>query len=996
MIENIDDFNIAVLGGGDRCLALLEAVVGLRVGQKGPDVLGVADPNEQATGMLFAKQKGIFTTTEYSDLFTIKDLDLIIDLSRDDSLVEAVKAEKPPWILYVGVYGAREILDYLQIKARIADTLTQIRQHTAEAQEIERLFESFADFVLKKNRERDIYFRDIRENLVSNEWALSQIVQGSTIPTFVIDKEHRVTHWNRACEVLTGYSAAKMIGTDHQWKPFRSEKRPIMADLILDGIKEEDLWLYYGSKWEKSGLIEDGYEAEEFFPQLGKKGKWIFFTAVPIKAPDGAIAGAMETLWDRTKEKHTEEERERHNRELSLKVNQLTANQQAMTQIIEGSTIPTFVIDKDHRVTHWNKALERLTGFSAEQIVGTDRQWAPFYEQVRPSMADVILDEVDELEIEKLYGAKWRKSVLIEGAYEAEVFFPNLGDTGKWCWFTAAPIKTPAGQVVGAIETIWDKTEDKKAEKEREQHTRELATYCSIYATLSGPLGLEGRVKEAIQEVADIFQIDGICIYILTKDHRLHLQYNYGYSEYLCYRSRVADEASMISRVAADGKIAVFDHLPDIDDNEMKLLKQDGLQSLVYIPILDKEKRASGVIRAASEDTGHFGPDETRALELIGNRIGVAIENAALQEEIRSKADFQGNLIGSSNDGIVATDDELNIIIFNPAAEQIFGYSATEVIGQMTIREIYPPAIMQSLDELFADGSDRWNLPWHETSITAKNGEGIPVRFSGTLLRKRNRMMGFVAFFNDLREIKRLERELVNAERLAAIGQTVAGMAHCIKNILHGLKGGSYLVDIGINKDNTDKLKTGWQMVQRNIGRTSDLVQDLLSYSKERDPELKPCLPNEIAGDVCELMKTLAEENNVVIKKKFSPSIGEVVLDPRTIHRCLMNLVSNAIDACRFDESSPKTHRVTVETSLEKDLFVVFDVRDNGSGMTDEVKARLFASFFSTKGSQGTGLGLLVTGKLIEEHKGTIDVTSQLGQGTTFTIRLPYAIQNQG
>ena len=427
----------------------------------------------------------------------------------------------------------------------------------------------------------------------------------------------------------------------------------------------------------------------------------------------------------------------------------------------------------------------------------------------------------------------------------------------------------------------------------------------------------------------------------------------------------------------------------------MNLLRQEGLRSLVYIPILDKEKRAFGVIWAASKNTGHFGPDETRALELIGNRIGVAIENAMLQEEVKRKADFQGKLIGSSNDGVVATDDKWNIVIFNPAAEKIFGYSASDVIGKMNIREIYPPAIIQNLDELLAAGSHEWNLPWRETAITAKNGEGIPVRFSGTILHARKRMMGSVAFFNDLREIKRLEKELVGAERLAAIGQTVAGMAHGIKNILHGLKGGSYLVNIGINKDNADKLKAGWQMVQRNIGRTSDLVQDLLSYSKGREPEYKACFPNEIADDVCELMKEVAGENNVVIERKLSELIGEVVMDPRTIHSCLLNLVSNAIDACRYDDSVTKTHCVTVTSTLESDNFIRFDVSDNGSGMTDEVKEKIFGSFFSTKGSQGTGLGLLVSRKLVDEHGGTIDVTSQLGEGTTFSVRLPFETEGQ-
>ena len=249
--------------------------------------------------------------------------------------------------------------------------------------------------------------------------------------------------------------------------------------------------------------------------------------------------------------------------------------------------------------------------------------------------------------------------------------------------------------------------------------------------------------------------------------------------------------------------------------------------------------------------------------------------------------------------------------------------------------------------------------------------------------------MGTVAFIQDLREIKRLEHELVNSERLAAVGQTVAGMAHCIKNILHGFKGGSYLVDVGLERDNTEKLRNGWDMIQRNIARTSDLVMDLLSYSKEREPEYEPCDPNEIAGDVCELMAGVADDHDVALVRQFSERIGQVVMDPRTVHRCLMNLVTNAIDACIFDPAADKQHQVTLATEIEDGGIVRFDVSDNGSGMSEAVKAKLFSSFFSTKGVKGTGLGLLVTAKLVEEHKGTITVDSTEGKGTTFTLRFP-------
>ena len=990
MIERIEDYKIGIIGGGRRCKALLQAFFTEPDPDQRPVVLAVADTDKNAAGLIYARENGIFTTTDFRELLSIEDLEVIVELTLDDSLKGIIQEEKPPGVLLVDHYAARALLDKFQIRSKMNEIRQIIREGAPHADRSEDLLQEFFHFVMKINEDANTYARETRENLLASEETLAQIVNGSTIATFVIDKNHKVIHWNRACERLTGLSAHNVLGTDNQWMPFRSEKRPTMADLILDGAEDEKLWRLYAAKWNRSDLIDGGFESEDFFPQIGPEGTWLLFSAAPIKDSDGTVIGAIETLQDRTRQKQAEIERERKNKELTAKVAELRDSRQAMSQIINGSTIPTFVIDKDHTITHWNAALERLTGHLAESMVGTSQQWKPFYEKERPSMADVILDQIGETQMQQLYGSKWRQSSLIDGGWEAEAFFPNLGAAGTWCWFTAAPIRTPDGQVVGAIETIWDKTEERQAARELEQHTKELAVFCSIYATLSGSLSLEGRIKAAIQEVALIFQIDAICIFLLKADEQFHLKHSYGYSDMLCFQNRVAQEGSCLLQVVSEGKTTVFDPLPAGGNEETSLLIADGFSAVLYIPIFDRDNKTIAVIRAASKSSGQFDTNDVRSLELIANRIGVAIENALLEESNRRQLNFQARLIGSSNDGIVATDDQWRVLIFNPAAEMIFGYSRDDVIGKMDARDLYPQDIVEAFDSVSGAGMGLDNLPWRETALISWQKETVPVRFSGTLLREKHKIMGSVAFFHDLREIKRLEKELLGAERLAAIGQTVAGMAHCVKNILHGLKGGSYILNTGIEKNNPEKLKSGWQMVQRNIGRTADLVQDLLSYSKEREPEFEPCQPNEIVSDVCELMQGVATEHGVSIEQELSPDIQTVILDPRSLHRSLMNLVSNAIDACRDDDSPDKAHRVRVTTTVEGTEWIRFSVQDNGSGMSDEVKSRLFTSFFSTKGVQGTGLGLLVTSKLIEEHRGTIDVESQLGVGTTFTIRLPF------
>ena len=148
--------------------------------------------------------------------------------------------------------------------------------------------------------------RDITEEK-SAEAMLTNITGGSPIPSFVINKQHKVTHWNVAIESLSGISNQEIIGTDEQWRAFYSEKRPAMADLVVDGASADEIEAYYRGKCKKSRLIDGAYEAEDFFPALGEYGKWLHFTASPIKNEGGEIIGTIETLQDITEEKQLQE-----------------------------------------------------------------------------------------------------------------------------------------------------------------------------------------------------------------------------------------------------------------------------------------------------------------------------------------------------------------------------------------------------------------------------------------------------------------------------------------------------------------------------------------------------------------------------------------------------------------------------------------------------------------------------------------------------------------
>jgi signal transduction histidine kinase len=235
-------------------------------------------------------------------------------------------------------------------------------------------------------------------------------------------------------------------------------------------------------------------------------------------------------------------------------------------------------------------------------------------------------------------------------------------------------------------------------------------------------------------------------------------------------------------------------------------------------------------------------------------------------------------------------------------------------------------------------------------------------------------------------EESRYHQALVHAERLAAVGQTIAALSHHIKNILQGLKTGSELVEGGL-KDRDDKLlRAGWNIVQKNQAKIYELVWDMLTYSKEREPTIKDVDLNEVVRDVLELVEGRAKERGIRLKVKLSADLPHAQADREGIHRALLNIVGNAFDAVE----DCKDPQVGVATTLEAEGgWVRILVVDNGPGIPPDKLGDIFKPFVSTKGAKGTGLGLAVSRKILREHGGDILVEGQPGKTTRFSLRLP-------
>ena len=232
-------------------------------------------------------------------------------------------------------------------------------------------------------------------------------------------------------------------------------------------------------------------------------------------------------------------------------------------------------------------------------------------------------------------------------------------------------------------------------------------------------------------------------------------------------------------------------------------------------------------------------------------------------------------------------------------------------------------------------------------------------------------------------------RQLLEAENLAAVGRAASELAHTIKNIAGALKGGIYVVQRGIEEDNRAYLKRGWGMVEGNIDKIKNLAMDLLDFGKSGNLNFRPDTPLRPVNEALELLGSRAAENGITLKTQVAENLAPIPIDSESLYRCMVNLIQNAIEAFQEESARAEGREIVVEVQPSPEGGVTYRVRDNGPGIDTENQQHIFKGFFSTKGSAGTGIGLMMTKRVVERHGGRIELRSGRGTGTCFTVHLP-------
>lgn len=287
--------------------------------------------------------------------------------------------------------------------------------------------------------------------------------------------------------------------------------------------------------------------------------------------------------------------------------------------------------------------------------------------------------------------------------------------------------------------------------------------------------------------------------------------------------------------------------------------------------------------------------------------------------------------------------------------------------------QCYPCIVKQT----FEDGE----IHSHEEIVTSKNGTSMNCIVHTAPIRDINgKITKVIEMSNDITELRELQ------DKLTSIGLLISSISHGIKGLLNGLNGGIYLVNKGLETDNKDRITKGWDIVLRNVNRIRSMVMDILYYAKDREPNWEQISAIELANETYNVLADKAKDLNIEFVSELI-DIGDFDCDRNAIRALLVNLIENSFDACRVDKSKEE-HKVSFSLDGD-DENIWFAIKDNGIGMDRETREKAFSLFFSSKGGDGTGLGLFIANKICNSHGGVIHLESEQHKGCEFNVKLP-------
>ncbi|HEY7793066.1 MAG TPA: PAS domain S-box protein [Gaiellaceae bacterium] len=411
-----------------------------------------------------------------------------------------------------------------------------------------------------------------------------------------------------------------------------------------------------------------------------------------------------------------------------------------------------------------------------------------------------------------------------------------------------------------------------------------------------------------------------------------------------------------------------------LPEEERTFFESQSVRSLVTVPVFVHGEWWGFVGFDDCVMERAWSAAETDALRTGGSLVAAAIEREHAELVLREHEQKLRAVFDTALDAIFITDDERRYVDVNPAACDYLGVARDELLGRR-IDEFLPDAQLATVEEDWAGyvGGGPVIAEWQ-----SKAADGS-IRIAHASARP-NFVPGLhIAFLRDVTDRKRLEAELINAQKLESLGRLAGGVAHDFNNILTGITGYASLLLERANGD--EALAHDLGEIKRAAERASELTKQLLAFGRRQLFSPRPLDLNVVLADVTGLLRRLVEDQ-VELVVRPAPGLAAVRADPGQMEQVILNLVVNARDAL------PAGGRVTIETRNTDDGCVELVVADTGAGMDAATQAQIFEPFFTTR-EQGVGLGLASVYGIVHQSGGTVGVESSPGEGAVFTIRLP-------
>lgn len=840
--------------------------------------------------------------------------------------------------------------------------------------------------------------------LRQSEKRLLQIIQAISIPMFVIDTQHRIVHCNKAYENLTGISAQEMIGTRRQWEAFYDHERPVLADFVVDEAGEKELDRYYGGKYHPSAVVEGGYEAEDFFPAIGKDGKWLFFTAAPLRDEDGRTVGAIETLQDITERRKAEEA--------------LRKSEQRLRTLLDFVPYPIVVFTRNGRVFYLNPAFTHTFGWTLQELQGRKIPYIP------PDLEKEAEGIVRELLGKRVLSRRETKRLTKDGrtldvVMRGAVFYDQRDE--------------PAGELF----LLRDITEEKRIQRNNEALLR-------MSTALPEHPDLEDLLDYVSAEIKRLLNSEGALVVLHDEKSRdlyfLGAAYDDPSTQQRVKEARFSLDQLVAGKVIQTGKPLIISE--PSEDPALHEARDRKLgyrtRNLLLVPLRSSE-RIIGALAAINKKDGDFQEADQEMLDLVAGTVSLSVENARFSEEVKRAYRNTEALLRISRalpeypeleDLLDYVSQEIKrlldaegalVILHDEENEELFflGAAYDDAATQRRVKEFRFP-----LDELVAGKVIRTGRPVmvldpsEDPKLHLARDRKLGYHTRNLLLvplRSSDRIIGVLAAINKKGgDFQRRDEELLNmlagtvalsienawfsqemkkaylevSEMNRAKGKAIHHLSHELKTPLSVLMGSLDILERRLEELPEEKWKPTMVRARRNLNRITAIQEEahdimgnrpypahevLTTILTECADELEVLIAREIGegGVIREVRKRIEEIYGISERlpeqirlqefvpervKVLDPAIRnrrvKLILDmketppvympPEDLQKVVDGLIKNAV------ENTPDGGKVEVSSRKEAD-GTLFTVRDYGTGITEENQKRIFDGFFATQ-----------------------------------------------